>query len=298
MQAILLAAGFGTRLKPYTLIKPKPLFPVLNRPLLHILLDKLFTYGCTSIVVNSHHLADQIQHAVQGYVNVQVQYEPEILGTGGALRNALKSLKDEPILVMNGDIYHDIDIGELYRRHRDSSCGVTMAMHDFPRFNSVGVENGYVIGFKKNENHRCRAFTGVHVVDPEVVAMIPKTGFYHIIDLYEILAGRHQIGEYDCTDCLWSDIGTPEDYLALNGYLLRNEKRDIKDKKNPAWLIHETAEVGEGVVFEEWGVVGPGAVICSGAKLRASVIWEKAVVEVQQSVIDTIYTGKPIGVGK
>ena len=78
MQAILLAAGFGTRLKPYTTLRPKPLFPVQNKPLLHILLQKLRQAGCTRIIVNAHHLATQVAAALEGWEEAILQYEPEI----------------------------------------------------------------------------------------------------------------------------------------------------------------------------------------------------------------------------
>ncbi|MCI5129172.1 MAG: nucleotidyltransferase family protein, partial [Candidatus Electrothrix sp. AUS3] len=110
MQAMLLAAGFGTRLRPYTLVRPKPLFPVCNIPLLHILLDKLVDAGCDRIVVNCHYLADQIKEAVERRPEVILQYEKEVLGTGGGLRKALEHFQDQPdtpVLVMNGDIFHD-----------------------------------------------------------------------------------------------------------------------------------------------------------------------------------------------
>lgn len=281
-----MAAGYGTRLRPYTLVKPKPLFPVLNRPLLHILLDKLQACKCSAIVVNCHHLAEQVKEAVEGYGKVNIQYEPDILGTGGALRKALDSLENKPILVMNGDIYHQIDIADLYRTHLNSSCGVTMAMHDYPRFNSVRVENGYVTGFEKSEHAGCRAFTGVHVVDPNVVESIPVNGFYHVIDLYEKLAARRQINVYDTNNAFWSDIGTPEDYLSLHEVLL------CKGKGRSEWLIHKTAKVEEGVRLEGWGVVGSGVTIGRNALLRDTVIWENAKIKEGESFADTIITGR------
>ena len=110
MQAILLAAGFGTRLKPYSSIKPKPLFPVLNRPLLHVQLEKLQASGCTRIIVNAHHLAAEIEEALLGWPNVRLQYEPEILGTGGSLREALDSLDKDRKFLTAGGVFDDDQI--------------------------------------------------------------------------------------------------------------------------------------------------------------------------------------------
>ena len=108
MQAMILAAGLGTRLRPYSNIRPKPLFPVLNQPLLRILINMLEEAGCTKIIVNGHHLRDQLKSAVAESNTILYQDEPRILGTGGSLREALPQLEDEPLLVVNGDIFHDI----------------------------------------------------------------------------------------------------------------------------------------------------------------------------------------------
>jgi len=117
MQAILLAAGYGTRLRPYTNVRPKPLFPVVNRSLLHLLLEQLRGCNCSPILVNCHHLAAQLEAALVDWPKVLVQFEPEILGTGGSLRKALNRLDNDPVLVMNGDIYHDIDLERVYHQH-------------------------------------------------------------------------------------------------------------------------------------------------------------------------------------
>ena len=86
MKAMILAAGLGTRLLPYTLKRPKPLFPILNKPLLHLTIDRLKQAGATEIIVNSHHLRPQIKRALQGEEQIILQEEDTILGTGGGLR--------------------------------------------------------------------------------------------------------------------------------------------------------------------------------------------------------------------
>ena len=102
MQAILLAAGYGTRLRPYTDLRAKPLFPVANRPLLDRLLDQLHAAGAVPILVNCHHLADQVEAALGRRPEVLVQRETEILGTGGSLRLAIDRMDNDPVLVVNG----------------------------------------------------------------------------------------------------------------------------------------------------------------------------------------------------
>lgn len=281
MQAIILAAGYGTRLRPYTDIRPKPLFPVRNRPLLHLLLEKVRDCACWPILVNSHHLAAQIEAALAPWTEVVLQYEPEILGTGGSLRKALNQLENESILVMNGDLYHRIDLEQVYHRHLLSKNDVTLALHDCPRFNNVAIEGDRVRGFGGTGDQQL-AFTGIHVVDPEVIERIPAHGFYHIIDLYRELAREGRVGYCRVDGALWRDIGTPADYLQLHGELLA---------KDSGWLVDPTAHIGSGVVLEDWGCIGPGTVIGDGARLRRSVVWEGAEVKAGAVCADAIVTG-------
>ncbi|MCI5149548.1 MAG: nucleotidyltransferase family protein [Candidatus Electrothrix sp. MAN1_4] len=281
MQAMLLAAGFGTRLRPYTLVRPKPLFPICNTPLLHILLDKLIDAGCDRIVVNCHYLADQIKEAATGRPEVILQHEEEVLGTGGGLRKALEHFRDEPVLVMNGDIYHDIDLLPLMNRHKTSNDAVTMALHEYPRFHSVIVDQGRVRGFSTDkEQQNVLAFTGIHVVNPEVIGQIPAQGFFHSIDLYKELAKAGKIGFTRIDGSFWKDIGTPDDYLDLHRHLL--------SIRTPSWQIHENAVIGKDVELKDWGAIGPRAVIGNGAKLARCVIWDGAEVAAGSQLVDTI----------
>ncbi len=284
MQAILLAAGYGTRLRPYTDIRPKPLFPVLNRPLLHRLLEQLRACDCSPILVNCHHLAEQITSALSAWPEILVQYEPEILGTGGSLRKALNRMDNDPVLVMNGDLYHRIDLEKVYHRHLLSKNDVTLAMHDYPRFNNVGVTGDRVRGFAATEGERL-AFTGIQVVDPEVIEMIPENGFHHIIDLYQQLAEQGRVGFCRVDGTLWRDIGTPEDYLQLHAELLAN------GQDPGGWLIDPTARLGADPVLEGWGCIGPGAVIGDNVHLCRSVVWEGAEVDSGSVCSDAIITG-------
>ena len=283
MQAILLAAGFGTRLQPYTSVRPKPLFPVLNQPLLYRSLEQLRQCGCRLIMVNCHHLAGQIEAALQDYPEVGLQYEPEILGTGGTLRQALDSLDNEPTLVVNGDLYHQINLEYVYHQHLMSKHDVTLALHDYPRFNQVAVEDNLVRRFGSTTPGSL-AFTGIHVVDPEAIERIPATGFYHIIDLYKQLAEEGRVGFCRVDGVLWRDIGTPADYLQLHNELLPGGNR---------WLVDPQAWIGNGVRLEGWGCIGPQATIGAGVHLSNCVVWNGATVPAGSRHNNAILTGDP-----
>jgi mannose-1-phosphate guanylyltransferase len=282
MQAIILAAGFGTRLRPYTSIRPKPLFPVVNRLLLHRLLSQLQACDCWPVVVNCHHLPEQIEEALKEWPEVLLQVEPEILGTGGALRKALDSMENDPILVMNGDVYHEIDPEWVYHRHLLSKNDVTLALHDHPRFNTVRVGGDHVLGFAEGAEENCLAFTGIHVVDPEVIERIARGRFHHIIDLYQELAQGGRVGFCRTDGALWQDIGTPADYLQLHAQLLE-----------PAgeWKIEPSARLGKQVQLTGWGCIGVEAEIGTGASLHNCVVWPGAVVPAGAAAEGMIITG-------
>ena len=295
MQAMLLAAGFGTRLRPYTFIRPKPLFPVLNRPLLLILLDMLHHSGFTRIVVNGHYLADQIETAVAEVPDVRFQYEPEVLGIGGGLRRALPEFTDEPVLVMNGDTLHTIDLAALYDYHITSGNLVTLAMHDCPRFNTVLVKDERILTFQPDQNKaksELLAFTGIQIVDPLIIRRIPDGRFYQSIDVYEDLARRgEKIGIYRVDDCFWRDMGTPRDYLTLHEELLAGKIKLPFEFSSPGdrWLIDEQARLEAGVDLVDWGCIG-NARVGRDARLQRCVVWDGASVAPGSRLKDAIVT--------
>jgi mannose-1-phosphate guanylyltransferase len=170
---------------------------------------------------------------------------------------------------MNGDIYHDIDLNHLINTHRVNDDAVTMALHDYPRFNSVLVEQDRVRGFSTDkEQKNLLAFTGIHVVQPEIIEQIPAKGFFHIIDLYQQLAQEGKIGEIRVDGSFWQDMGTPKDYLDLHRHLLSTQ--------TPCWQIHKSARIGKNVELQGWGAIGAGTIIGEGARLAQCIIWENA----------------------
>jgi NDP-sugar pyrophosphorylase family protein len=151
MKAMILAAGLGTRLLPLTEKRPKPLFPILDRPLIDVLIRRLQSAGCDAIIINTHHIADMIDQFVQARtydIPVVTRYESTILGTGGAIKNVEDFWNDDPFLVINGDIFTNIDLEEVYRFHRNHKHPATLVLHDVPQFNHVWVDTtDHIRGF-------------------------------------------------------------------------------------------------------------------------------------------------------
>jgi len=223
MKALILAAGFGTRLLPFTNHTPKPLFPISGQPMLDKTIRDLMKAGCTGIIINTHHLHRQIDEFLrkQNYeIPVITRYEPEILGTGGAIKNTSDFWDEQPFLVINSDILTDIDLKAVYEHHLGHAHPATLVLHDFQRFNHVSVTGeGFITGFDKSnaapdsKTTAEMAFTGIQVIDSDLLNLIPGNCFYSVIDLYKNLISANRIVKaLIITDHYWSDIGTPEAY--------------------------------------------------------------------------------------
>jgi mannose-1-phosphate guanylyltransferase len=290
MKAMILAAGLGTRLSPYTEYCPKPLFPILGKPLLLHQLEQLRRYDFGPFVVNAHHLRGHFHHILNNFEDVSLQLEETVLGTGGGLRKALPILGNEPVLVLNGDIIHTYNLSSIIEHHKRSGCPVSLVVHDFPRFNNVRVsKDGIIKGFRQStdpdKGQDLMAFTGIHVLDPSVLHEIPHDSFFDIIDLYRSLisSGHVDIAAIKVKDGFWTDIGTPADYLnvhrdVLTGSAPQHLKEMFSDIAGPE-VIMPDVKVGRDVVIEDWAFVGAGARIGRGVKIARSVIWDGAIVE-------------------
>lgn len=218
MRAMIFAAGMGTRLKPLTDHMPKALVPVGGKPLLDIQIEKLKAAGCTDIVVNIHHFADQIEQHVKTRdwsVNIQLSDERvALLDTGGGLKKAatLFQADDSPILIHNVDILSNANLKTLYALGQQHDAVVLVSQRQTQRyllFNEQSQLVGWThIGtgevrtpFKQLEVERCRklAFAGIHVFSPKLFAeMQAWPDKFSIIDFYLSVCAQYDI--FGCFD--------------------------------------------------------------------------------------------------
>lgn len=223
MKALILAAGFGTRLLPYSRNIPKPLFPIAGRPLLDIIIQRLADAGCSGILINTHHLHHQIDDFLdsrQYPIPVSTRYEPEILETGGAVKNVADFWDDAPFLVVNGDILSDIDLKAVYAFHCRHPHPATLVLHDYSEFNNVCVDDDdFIQAFRGGITahglcaSRMLAFTGIHVMDPKVLKFIPGNVSVSIIEAYrKMIADGLKIKAFISENHYWNDIGSPAKY--------------------------------------------------------------------------------------
>ncbi len=296
-KAMILAAGLGRRARPLTLVKPKALFPVLNRPVISYNLELLSRAGIKEVAVNTHHLASQVEKHLAGMnkkIHITTFHEEEILGTGGALKNAASFLSDGPFMVVNGVILTRLNLNAVIREHRAHRPAATLVLCDCPRFNIVAVDQeGWIRGFRgewtsppEGRTWRTLAFTGIHVLEPKIMSYIPE-GPYDIIHSYQamIRAGL-PIRALVIENLPWWKIETREDYLKVHQDLLMNRSEGpvlagSAVRIDPEAEIRGWASLGEGVVLERGSVVQnsvlwKGAGVAAGVRITDSVLAERA----------------------
>jgi NDP-sugar pyrophosphorylase family protein len=218
MEAVILAGGRGTRLKPFTTTLPKPLVPVGERAIIEIVLNRLKKGGVEKVHIALNHLAHLIEAVVGdgSRFGLEVAYcrEEKPLSTVGPL----KLIADLPnnFIVTNGDILSDIDIGRLYRHHLDNGALVTVATSQRTEKMDFGVmeisDSGFITGFKEKPEYNLTVSMGIYVFKKAVLDFVPENEKYGFDDLmYELLRRQQPVGYYPY-DGYWLDIGRPADY--------------------------------------------------------------------------------------
>jgi NDP-sugar pyrophosphorylase family protein len=283
MKAMVLAAGLGLRMRPLTLLRAKPILPVLNRPLLHRTLRHLARAGVREVVINLHHLPGTVTRAVGDgrFFGLRIRYsrEREILGTGGGPRKVRAFFGDDPFLLVNGDVLFDFDLRALVRRHRARGALATLALRPNPdpeRYGPVVTDRGGVVRWLPGARPPRRRgtvslFTGVHVMDPSLLDRLPAgRPADSVRDLYAPLLSTGRIHGVR-TPGRWLDLGEPRLYLLAQLRLLAGAARSSRGRA----LVDPRARVGEGARVDR-SVVGEGAVIGRDAVVARSVLWSGA----------------------
>lgn len=225
MKAIILAAGFGTRLRPLTNNTPKPLLPVGNRHLIQYNLLLLKKYGITEVVINLHYHGEKIREALGDgrKLGMQILYseEPKILGTGGGMKMVSRFLSDGTFLAINGDILVDINLDKVVEFHRWKKAAATMVLRDDPHVEAYGAieldSKGRIRRFLGQPGWRGETlapymFTGIHVLEPRILEYIPSQGFSPITDAYLAMLKKDERLFGYLMKGYWRDLGTPESY--------------------------------------------------------------------------------------
>lgn len=230
MKALIFAAGLGTRLKEFTNDRPKALVELAGKPLLQHAIEKLIGFGVNEITINVHHFADQVITFIDNhpYSHVQIRISDErdqLLDTGGGLKKAAPFLEgDEPILIHNVDVISNLDLRVLEKYHLESKSLATLAIRQRETSRYLMFDKNHQLAGWKNivtgesivsrENTFAEAFpyafSGIHIIQPELIKFISEEGKFSIIDLYLRLAKTEKITGFIDQSTVWMDLGKPE----------------------------------------------------------------------------------------
>ena len=287
MKAMILAAGEGKRLRPLTTVCPKVLVPVVNKPVIERIVEFLTTHGVREIIVNAHHhyqmIIDYQKERNPFRTRMEIRIEKDILGTGGGIKNSQDFWDKAPFVVINGDILTHIDLRKVYESHLKRDSLLTMVLHDFPVHNKIRVDSEMnILSIGPGSNlPGTLAFTGIQVMNPEVLDYIPENKRSSIIACYEKLIDlKRPIRGYLATGHRWVDIGTRADYLRSNFNLLPPEKIAIAPE----------CHIDPDATLKDWAVIGRSCSIERGVLVKGSVLWNDAIVREGVKVVDSVVT--------
>ncbi|MBX7219759.1 MAG: NDP-sugar synthase [Blastocatellia bacterium] len=296
MHAMILAAGFGTRLWPLTIDRTKPAIPVLNRPLITYSVDYLRKFGIRDVVVNLHHQGESVATALgdgsQFDCHLTYSHEADqILGTSGALDHARAYLEHGSFVVMNGKVITSIDLAaaiETHRRHQALATLVLQPNTNRERFSMVEVDSHSRItrfaGFPTaQETGECLMFTGIQILEPEIFNFIPRGVFSHsTTDVYPkaIAAGRPVVAHIARgPNEHWYEFSTLRRYLDLSLFLRGQSLESVigdgcriaPDAKVVDSVLWERVHVSAGVTLQRV-IVGDDVMIPPGTNLENAVV--------------------------
>lgn len=292
MKALILAGGFGTRLRPLTYTRPKHLLPIANRPHIEHVFDLLIQHGVTEVVLLTSYLAEAFDDAIaaarSGGLEVLVAREQEPLGTAGALKNAQELVGDETFFAFNGDVLTDLDLSEVLAFHRARAAQATIVLTPVEDPSAFGVvptaADGRVLGFIEKpapgEAPTNQINAGVYVFEPQVLERIPPGEVCSAER--ELFPGMVADGArlFACaTGAYWMDIGTPEKFLQANLDALQGRYRTsaVPHPGPDAVLAAPGSEVAPGAQVSSC-CLGAGSRVAPGAIVERSVLLAGAAV--------------------
>ncbi|MGH9874460.1 MAG: sugar phosphate nucleotidyltransferase [Pyrinomonadaceae bacterium] len=295
MRALILSAGYGTRLWPLTEDRTKPAIPILGKPLVGYVAEYLARYGCEEIAVNLHHRPESVRQALGdgSRFGVKLQYveEPEILGTSGAIDNARALLDGDTFFVVNGKIITDIDLNAAFATHRRTNAIATLVLLPnvaCEKFSVVKTAGDLLEGFggmpvpgNFSDGNPPLMFTGIQILEPKIFDYIPHGVFSHsTTDVYPQAIAKGERVAVHVASGRWFELSTIPRYLDISLLLLSENGKTLS--AGPGCKISPTAEVRESVLWDnvvvESGARVKRAVVGDNVKIPAGDVVENAVV--------------------
>lgn len=304
MKAVVLVGGEGTRMRPLTETVPKPLLPLVDRPFLAHVLDRLAQHGVDEAILSSPYLEEVFGPFLESRRDVapRVEWitEPSPLGTAGAIANALGHLR-ESFLVLNGDILTDLDLTALAAFHRERGAIATIAVGPVDDARPYGLvevdEQGRVAAFREKPSDPIPGTVnmGTYVLEPVALRGVATTRAVSIeTEVFPALVASKVPVYGFVSDAYWKDLGTPDKYLRATSDALGGR---IVGMRYPAPFVGERAEIAAGAAVGATSVVGAHARIGEGARIEDSVVFGGATVEAGAVVRGSI-VGHAVHVGE
>jgi len=295
MRAMILSAGYGTRLWPLTEDRTKPALPILGKPLVGYVAEYLAGYGCREIVVNLHHQPESVMRALgdgsRFGVKLQYVHEPVILGTSGAIDNARAILFGDTFIVVNGKIITDIDLNAALETHRRTKAIATLVLLPnaaCENFSTVETEDELLRGFggmpAPEKFVGCDPplmFTGIQILEPRIFDYIPRGIFSHTTtDVYpQAIANGERVAVHVAKG-RWYELSTIPRYLDISLMLLAERGETLTAGAD--CRVSTTAEVSEAVLWDrvviDSGARVKRAILADGVHIRAGEVIENAAV--------------------
>ncbi len=293
MRAIVLSAGYGTRLWPLTEDRTKPAIPILGKPLVGYVAEYLAGYGIDEIVVNLHHRPESVHKALGdgSRFGVKLHYveEPVILGTSGALDNTRSFFERDTFVVVNGKIITDIDLNAALETHRKSKALATLVLLPNARrerFSVVETEDGRITGFggmpvDSGGDSVPLMFTGIHIMEPRILEYVPRGVFSDsVVDVYPKALASGEILAAHVASGKWRELSTLKRYLDISVELLKEAGKSFVADTNDK--IADSATVAESILWDNVQI-GAGArvsraILADNVRINAGETIENAVV--------------------
>lgn len=282
-QAFVLGAGMGLRLRPLTEQMPKPLVPIFGKPLITFPLDHLRSIGIESFVINTHRLAEQFESrfADGNYEGVPLKlvHEPDLLETGGGIKNAESHLRREPFIVYSGDILTDVELEPLIEEHFARGNDVTLALRDTGLARGVALRDGRVIDISNRYGHPgTHDFANISVWNPEIFERIPAaTKISFVPVLGDWIGGGGKIGGVELNERQWFNIGSRDGYLEVHRMIAEDgwRPRYVTATDWPV-KVADDADIDSSARFAGFYAVGSGARIGADALIENTIVWPGA----------------------
>ena len=310
LKALILAGGFATRLRPLSCSRPKTLFPIVNKPLLQWTFERLANNDVDEAILAVNALTKFYirQHKPLKYgLRVRFSVDPPKmpLGTGGPLKKAEKLIgHDEPFIMLNGDIYADINYRELLETHRKTGASATIALckvDDPCNFGVADLQGSNIRRFveKPAKGHAPSNLinAGAYVLNPEVFSYIPEGRAVSIErEVFPKLAEEGKLSGH-CINGLWIDIGKPKEYLEANKIVLDSLAKKAKKESHEPFVKNPVA-IDTGVIVGEKSVIGPYAILGKNVRVGANVRISNSVIFSEAHIADgAILNGAIVGEG-